>query len=167
MLTSMSVSDWHMSKQKVYNWPSNKSEFRPHHDRIASSPPSHAIRYKLGPQNNNHGPTAVIHLRPTSDWPVMLCDQLATNLPHGRDRLELPVSLGKSLHELKMSRVTYDRFTTVPNEIRGHRVNCDQSAMTCDQRRIQLRVESLEKWYWHIPRPFVTAESDRRACPFQ
>ena len=24
-------------------------------------------RHKLGPQNHNHGPTAVIHLRPTSD----------------------------------------------------------------------------------------------------
>ena len=32
-----------MSKQKVYNWPSNKSDLQSHHDRLASSRPSHAI----------------------------------------------------------------------------------------------------------------------------
>ena len=42
--TSISGSDWHTNKQKVYNWPSNKSDLRPHHDRLASSRPSHAIR---------------------------------------------------------------------------------------------------------------------------
>ena len=34
--------------------------------------------HKLGPQNHNHGPTTVIHLRPTSDWPVMICNQPLT-----------------------------------------------------------------------------------------
>ena len=43
VFTSMSESDWHMSKQKVYNWPSNKSDLQPHHDRLSSSRPSHAI----------------------------------------------------------------------------------------------------------------------------
>ena len=89
-------------------------------------------RYKLGPQNHNHGPTAVIHLRPTSDWPLKLCDRLATDPRPGRDRLELPVLLGKSLHEIKISGVTCDRFTTVPNDIRGHRMIYDQPAKTCD-----------------------------------
>ena len=41
---SMSGSDWHTRKQIVYNWTSNKSEMRQHHDRLASSRPSHAIR---------------------------------------------------------------------------------------------------------------------------
>ena len=72
----------------------------------------------------------------------MLCDRLATDLRPGRDRLELPVSLGTSLHEIKF-QVTYDRLTTMPNDIRGSRVNHDQPAKTCDQRRIQLWVGSL------------------------
>ena len=122
--TSMSGSDWHTSEQKVYNWPSNNSDLWPR--------PSHAIRKSIGinsgPQNHNHGANALIHLRPTSDWPVMLCDRLATNLRLGRDRLELPMWLGKKLHEIKNSRVTCDRFTTVANDIRGHRMNYEQPA---------------------------------------
>ena len=100
-------------------------------------------RHKLGPQNHNHRTTAVIHLRPTSDWPVILCDQLATDLWLRRDRFELPVGLGKSLHDIKISRVTCDRFTIVLNAIPGHRVINQQPGKTCDQRRIQLRVGSL------------------------
>ena len=85
----------------------------------------------------------MIHLRPTSDWPVILRDLLATDPQLGRDRLELPIWLGKSLYEIKISRVTCDRFTIVPNDIRGHRVIYDQPAKIYDQRRIQLRVGSL------------------------
>ena len=87
--------------------------------------------------------TAVIHLRPTIDWLVMLWDQLATDPRPGRDRLELSVWLGKSLPEIKISRKTCDQFTILPNEIRGHRVIYDQHAKTCNQRRIQLWVGSL------------------------
>ena len=39
--------------------------------------------------------------------------------------------------------MTYDWFTTLLDDIRGHRMNYDQPAKTCDQRRIHLRVESL------------------------
>ena len=88
-------------------------------------------------------PDAVIHLRSTSDSHVMPCDRIATDLRPGRDRLEWPVLLGKDLHEIKISSVTCDRFTTVMNHIRGNRVNHDQPTKTCDQRRIQLRVGSL------------------------
>ena len=77
--TSISGSDWYTSKQKVYNSPSNKSDLRPHHDRLASSRPSHAIRMSIGIKSGPRTTTAVIHLRPTSDWPVMLCDRLATD----------------------------------------------------------------------------------------
>ena len=49
----------------------------------------------------------------------------------------------QNLHEIKISRVTCDRFTTVPNDIRGNRVTYDQPTKTCDLRRIQLRVGSL------------------------
>ena len=66
---------------------------------------------KPGSQNHNHDPIAVLHLRPTSYWPV-------TDPRPGCDRLELPVWLGKSLHEIKISRVTCGRFTTVPNNTR-------------------------------------------------
>ena len=70
----------------------------------------------------------------------MLCDQLGTDPRPGRGRLELPVWLGKSLHEIKISRVTCDQFTTMPNDIPGHRLIYDQPAKTCDWRRIHLRV---------------------------
>ena len=150
----------------MYNWSSNKSDLRPHHDRLASSRPSHAI-HKLGPHNHNHGPTAVIHLRPTSDWPVMLCDQLATDVRPGRDRLMSPVWLGKSLHDIKISRVTCDQFPTGPNDIRGHRMNHDQPAKTCDQRRIQLRVGSLAIEIESSTTGFFTFKSGRGACRFQ
>ena len=46
--TSISGSDWHTDKQKVYNWPSNKSDLRQHHHRLASSRSSHAIRKFIG-----------------------------------------------------------------------------------------------------------------------
>ena len=102
-----------------------------------------SLSHKLRPKNHDISPTAVIHLRPTSDWPVMFYDWLATDIWPGRDRLELPVSLGKSLHEMEISRVTCDRFTTAPNNIRGNWVTYNQSAKTCDQGRIQLQVGSF------------------------
>ena len=140
----MMGSDRHTRKQKVYNWPSNKSDLRSHHDILGSSRTSHAIRKSIGinsgPRITTTGPIAMMHLRPTSDWPVMLYDRLATDPRAGRDRLELPARVGKSLHEIKISRVTCDRFTIVPNDIRGHRVIYDRPAKNCDQRRIQLRV---------------------------
>ena len=82
-------------------------------DLRARDPAGHSYVYqhKLGPQNHNRGgPTAMMHLWPNSDWPVMLCERLATDPRPGRDRFELPVWLDKSLHEI--SRVTCDRFTT-------------------------------------------------------
>ena len=85
----------------------------------------------------------------------MLCDRLSADPWPRRDRLELPVWLGKSLHQIKISRVTCDRFTTVPNDIRGHRVIYYQPAKTCDKRRIQLRVGSLaseiDKFHVRLP----------------
>ena len=53
------------------------------------------------------------------------------------------MSFSKSLYEIKIARMTCDRFTIVPNDIRGHRVIYDRPAKTCDHRRIQLRVGSL------------------------
>ena len=104
---------------------------------------SQVYRHILKPQNQNHGPTAVIHLRPTPDWLVMLCDRLATNPRPRHDRLELLIWLSKNVHQIKNSRMSCDRFTIVPNNIRGHRVIYDQPAKTCDQRRTQLAVGSL------------------------
>ena len=97
----------------------------------------------------------------------MLCDRLATDLGPGCDRLELPVSLGTSLHEIKISRVTCDRLTTMPNDIWGSRVNHDQPAKTFDQRRIQLRVGSLASEIDKFHDRFLTVKSDRGACQFQ
>ena len=53
------------------------------------------------------------------------------------------MSLSKILHEIKISRVTCDRLTTVPSDILGHLVNYDQPEKTCDRSRSQLRVGSL------------------------
>ena len=72
-LTSMSGSDWHTSKQKLYNWPSNKSELRPHHDRFAISWPSHAIRKLF---SINSGPRNTTTVR--SPW--YTCDRPPTDL---------------------------------------------------------------------------------------
>ena len=143
----MSGSDWQTSKQKVYIWQSNKSDLRSHHDRLAGSRPSHSTRKSIGINSGAKIPT-------TAEPPWYTCGRHATDLWHfatdlatdprpGRDRLELPVWLGKSLPEVKISRVTCERFTTVVNDIRCHRVIYDQPAKTCGQRRIQLRVGSL------------------------
>ena len=73
----------------------------------------------------------------------MLCDRLSTDPWPGFDHLELPVWLSKSVYEIKISRVTCEWFTIVPNDMQGHGVIYDWPAKTCDQRRIQLRVGSL------------------------
>ena len=141
--TSMLGSDWHMSKQNVYNWPSNKSDLRSHHDRLASSRPSHAIRKSIG---INSGPRITTTARPpwyTCDRPPTDLWYFATDPRLGRDCLELPVCLGKRLREIKISRVTCDWFTIVQNDILGQRVIYHQPVKTCEQRRIQLRVGSL------------------------
>ena len=116
---------------------------------------SYVYWHKLGPKNHSHGPTAVIHLWPNSDWPVMLCDQLATDLWPGRDRLELPVWLGKYLHEIKISRVICDRFTMVLNDIWGHRVNYDHLWPKEDPAASWV----TSKWNQQIPQPFLTVKS--------
>ena len=96
-------------------------------------------RHKFGLQNHSHGPTAMIHLRPTSDWAVMFCDRLATDLLHGHDRLELPVWLGKSLLEIKKKfksdlRPIYNRAERHTRPSNGLRPTC---------KDFQLRIESL------------------------
>ena len=73
----------------------------------------------------------------------MLCDHLSTDPWPGLDHLELPVWLSKSVHEIKISRVTCEWFTIVLNDMQSHGVIYDWLAKTCDQRRIQLRVGSL------------------------
>ena len=121
----------------------NKSDLRPHHDRLTSSRPSRAIRKSIG---INPGPRTTTTARPPCYTCVrtpthMWC--FATDLRPRRGRLVFSVSLGRRLHEMTISRVTCDRFTTVLDDIRDNRVNYDQPTKTWDQRRIQLRVESL------------------------
>ena len=93
----------------------------------------------------------------------MFCDWLATKLRLGPDRLELPVWLGKILHEVKNSRVTCDLFTTVPDDIRRHRANCDQLApeggSSCKLSHWQVKLT--------VPRLFLKVKSGRGACRFQ
>ena len=91
--TSISGSDWHTSKQKIYNWPSNKSDVRPLHDRLARSQPSHAIRKSIGINSDPRTTT-------TARLPWYTCDRpptdlwwLTTDQRPGCDHLELLVSL--------------------------------------------------------------------------
>ena len=50
MFISMSRSNWYTSKQKVYNWPSNKSDLRPHYDRLVTlAHHSYVYWHKFGP----------------------------------------------------------------------------------------------------------------------
>ena len=71
--TSIPGGDWHTSKQKVYNWPSNNSDLRPRYDRLASSRPSHAIRKSIGITS---GPRTTTTARP----PWYTCDRPPTDL---------------------------------------------------------------------------------------
>ena len=166
----MSGSDWHTSKQKVYNWPSNKSDLRPHHDRLTSSRHLHAIlkfiSINLGPRTTTtvRPPWYTWELRPTSDWPVMFCDWLTTDLRPGPDRLELLVWLGKSLHEIKKiqewfatdlrpCRMTYEAIERITTDLRP---NEDPAASWVTR-----------KWNWQVPWPFLMVKRGRGACRFQ
>ena len=92
----------------------------------------------------------------------MLCDRLATDPRPGRDRLELPVWLGKSLHEIEDLRPIYDRgewHTRPPSDLRP----------TCEDLRLKedpVGSWVTRKWNWQVPRPFVTVKSGSGACPF-
>ena len=106
-----------------------------------------------------------MHLRPTSDWPL-LCDRLTTDPRPGRDRIELLVWLGKSFHEIKMSRVTCDRFTIVPNDIRGRRVIYDRPAKIATKGG-----SSFELGHSQVKltssTTVLTVKNGRGACRFQ
>ena len=100
-------------------------------------------------QKNVLNITVGIHLWPTSNWPVMLWDQLATDLWPVRDRLLLPAWLGKSLHELDIC----NWFTTMPNDIRGHWVNYDQPSRlltkggsSCELAHLQVKFHDCFSW---------------------
>ena len=164
--TSMSGSDRHTSKQKVYNWPSNKSDLRSHHDRLASSRPSHAIRKTISinrapePQSrSDRRDTLATDLRLTSYALRLISDRPTTG---SRPPRVTCVTRQKFAWDKKKSRVTCDRFMTVPNGTRGHRVNYDQPAKTCDQTRIELRVGSLaseiDKFHERFWRPKAVVE---------
>ena len=86
----------------------------------------------------------------------MLCDRLATNPRTGPDRLQLPVWLGKSLHEIKISRVSCDRFTIVPHDIRGHRVIYDLRRPATKEDPAASWV--TRKWNRQGPRPFFDGQ---------
>ena len=167
----MSGSDWHTRKQRVYNWPSNKNDLRPHHDKLARSRPSYAIHKPFDINSNpgnNHGPIAVIHLRPTSDGLVTPCDRLATNPRPGSDRLGLSVWLSMRTFAFEKNfksdlRMIYDRAE-------WHTRSWHELRPTCkDLRPKEGPVASLDIWksHWQVPRPFLMVKSGHGACRFQ
>ena len=91
----------------------------------------------------------MIHLRPTSDWPVMLCDRLVTDPRPGRDLLKLPVWLGKSLHEIKIQewlatdlrscRMTYEAIEWFTTELRRF---ATKGGSSCELGHSQLKLTS-------------------------
>ena len=88
----------------------------------------------------------------------MLCDRLATDPRPGRDRLELPVWLGKSLNEKKIKsdlRPIYHRAEWHTTDLRRPATTGGSS---CDLGHSQAN--------WQVPRPFLTVKSDRGACPY-
>ena len=142
--TSMLGSDWHTSKQKVHNWPSNKSDLRPHHDRLASSRPSHAIRKFIG---INSGPRTKTMARPlwyTCDWPPTDLWCFATDWRPTHDLGTTALSFLSDSSKVCM-RWKYQEW--LATDLRSCRMTYEAiewfTTKTCDQRGIQLRVGSL------------------------
>ena len=136
--TSTLGSDWHTSKQKAYNWLSNKSDLRSHHDRLASSRPSHVIRKSIGITSGPRITTAARQPWYTRDL-RLTCGAL-------RPISDRPTTWARPPRVTCLTRQKFawyknfesDRFMIVPNDIRGHQVINDQPAKTCDQRRMKL-----------------------------
>ena len=126
------------------------------------------IDWPLWPKFYTPIKVAVTHLRPTSDWPVMLCDRLTADLRPGRDLLELTVSLDKSLNKIKKKfqsdlRPIYDRAKrhtrqpSKPRPIYKELRPKDDLAASWVTRKLN----------WQVPRPFSIVKSDCGACRFQ
>ena len=145
------------SKQKVYNWPSNKSDFWPHQDRNASSPRSHAIRKSI---SINSAPEP--HPRPDRR------DTLATDLWRTCDALQ-PISY----HPTTWARphgvtcVTRQKFAWVKKFKSDLRQIYDRAEWhTRPSSELWPICKDLwpkedpaaswvtRKWNWHIPRRF-------------
>ena len=66
------------------NWPSNKSDLRPHRDRLASArdpcKPFIGLSALTRAPKLQPRPTGMIDVPPNSDLHVILCDRLATDL---------------------------------------------------------------------------------------
>ena len=155
-------SNWHMRKQKVYNWPSNKSDvIAPRQTCELPTLARHSLvyLYKLGPQNRNHGLIAMIHLRPTSDWPVMLCDRLATYPTH--DLGTTASSYQKHFQsDLRWIYKCAEWYTRPLSDLQP----------TCEDLRPKEDPAAswvTRKWNWLVLRPFLTVKSDHGACRFQ
>ena len=114
-------------------------------------------------QNSNWCKHAISDFNYQKKMTFMTCDALQpiSDRPSSDGR-ELPVWLGKSLHEIKISRVTCDQFTTVANEIRGHRVNYDQPANKGGLGASGSLASEIVKFHDRI----VTVKSGHGACRF-
>ena len=96
----------------------------------------------------------------------MPCDRLATDLRPRRDRLGLPVWLGKSLHEIKFKewlatnlrpwRMTYEAIEWITTNLQRL---ATEGGSSCELRHSQVKVISSMT--------VLTVKSGRAACRFQ
>ena len=167
--TPMLGRDWHTSKYKVYNWPSYKSDLRSHHDRLASSRPSHAVRKSMG-----------INQAPKSQPRPDRCHTLATDLRLTCDALR-PISDWPTTwaRPPRVTCLTRQKFAWDKNFKSDLRPTYDHTEWhtrppsdlwpTCDDlwpKENPVASWVISKWNWQVLWPFLTVKSGRGACRF-
>ena len=163
-------SDWHTSRQKVYNCQSNKSDLRLHHDRLASSRPSHAICKSIG-----------IIWAPESQPRPDCRDTLATDFRLTCDALWLisdrPSTWAWPPQVTCLTRQKFAPDKNFKSDLRPiydhpewHTRPPSDLWPTCEDLRPKEDPAVswvTRKWNWQVPRLFLTVESGRGACRFQ
>ena len=151
----------------MYNWPSNKSDLQPHHDRLANSWPSHTIHKSIG---INSGPrTRTTARSPWYTWnqPHLTCDTLRlisdrpTTWPRVTCVTRQKFTWDKNLKSDLQQIYDCDEWhTRQPSELRP----------TCKdlQSKEDPAVSWVTcKWNLQVTWPFLTVKSGRGACRFR
>ena len=195
--TSMLRSNWHKSKQKLYNWSSNKSDLGAYHDRLANSRWSHAIRKSIGITS---GPRITTTARPpwyTCDTPFVSLSAWTLALesqprPDRRDTLatdiwltcdSLPLISDRPTTWARPPRVTcltppifgWDKnfksdLRPINDHAEWHTRPSSDLWPTCEDlwpKEDPVASWVTSKWNWQVPQPILMVKSGRGACWFQ